>query len=102
MSLAAILVLAVGTFAFRIAGPLLAGRYEFSEAAQVWMTSAATTLLAALIATSTLIQDGGFADWARFTGVAVAVLLVLLKAPFPAVVIAAAVTTAVLRQFGVA
>ena len=102
MPLVAILVLAAGTFAFRIAGPLLAGRYEFSETAQTWMTSAATTLLAALIATSTLIQDGGFAGWARFTGVAVAVLLVLVKAPFPAVVIAAAVTTAVLRQFGVA
>ncbi len=57
MSLLAILVLAAGTFAFRIAGPLLAGRYDFSPAAQAWMTSAATVLLAGLIATSTLIQD---------------------------------------------
>jgi len=102
MPLLAILVLAAGTFAFRIAGPLLAGRYEFSESAQNWMTSAATTLLAALIATSALIQDGGFAGWARFTGVAVAVVLVLIKAPFPVVVIAAAAITAVLRLLGIA
>lgn len=102
MSLIAILVLAAGTFAFRIAGPLLAGRFEFSETAQTWMTSAATTLLAGLIATSTLIQDGEFAGWARLTGVALAVVLVLMKAPFPAVVIAAAATTALLRQAGVA
>lgn len=102
MPLTAIFVLAAGTFAFRIAGPLLAGRFEFSEAAQAWMANAATVLLAALIATSTLVQDGGFAGWARFAGVALAVVLVLVKAPFPVVVIAAAATTAVLRQFGVA
>jgi branched-subunit amino acid transport protein len=102
MPLLAILVLAAGTFAFRIAGPLLAGKYEFSEPARNAMTAAATTLLAALIATSTLIQDGGFAGWARLSGVAVAVVLVLLKAPFPAVVIAAAATTAVVRGLGMA
>ncbi|GLY13730.1 branched-chain amino acid transporter [Kineosporia sp. NBRC 101677] len=102
MSLLAILVLAAGTFAFRIAGPLLAGRYDFSPAAQAWMTSAATVLLAGLIATSTLIQDGAFAGWARTAGVGVAVLLVLLKAPFPVVVIAAAGTAAGLRLVGVA
>lgn len=102
MSLLAILVLAAGTFAFRIAGPLLAGRFEFSEKAQGWMTSAATTLLAGLIATSTLVQDGGFAGWARCAGVATAGALVLLKAPFPVVVIAAAAVAAGLRQVGVA
>ncbi|GAA3606086.1 hypothetical protein GCM10022223_22430 [Kineosporia mesophila] len=102
MPILAVLVLAAGTFAFRIAGPALAGRYEFSERAQAWMASAATTLLAALIATSTLIQDGSFAGWARFTGVSLAVVLVLFRAPFPLVVIAAAVTTAALRQLGVA
>ncbi len=102
MSLLAIFALAAGTFAFRLAGPLLADRYEFSAATQAWMTAAATTLLAGLIATSTLIQDGDFAGWARFGGVALAVVLVLAKAPFPLVVIAAAGATAVLRQFGVA
>ncbi|GAB3242824.1 AzlD domain-containing protein [Kineosporia babensis] len=102
MPIAAIFALAAGTFAFRRAGPLLADHYQFSESAQAWMTSAATTLLAALIATSTLVQDGAFAGWARFAGVGLAVVLVLAKAPFPLVVIAAAGTTAVLRQFGVA
>ncbi|GAB6899656.1 AzlD domain-containing protein [Kineosporia succinea] len=101
MSLLAIFVLAAGTFAFRIAGPLLADRFEFSESVQAWTTHAATVLLAALIATSTLVQDGEFAGWARLGGVGLAVVLVALRAPFPVVVIAAAAATAGLRQLGV-
>jgi hypothetical protein len=66
------------------------------------MTTAATLLLTALVATSALTQDGGFAGWSRTAGVAVAAVLALRRAPFPAVVVAAAGTTAVLRLLGVA
>ena len=58
-------------------------------------------LLVALVVTATLTQGQGFAGWARPAGVTVAVLLVLRRAPFPVVVLAAAATTAGLRLLGV-
>lgn len=101
MPLLAILVLAAGSYAFRVAGPLLGERVRLPERARQLLTTAATLLLAALVATSALTQDGGFAGWSRAAGVGVAAVLALRRAPFPIVVLAAAGTAALLRLVGV-
>jgi len=101
MPLLAIAVLAAFTFAFRLAGPLLRARVSVPTGAQRLLGSAAAVLLVALAATSALTQDGGFAGWARPAGVLVAAVLAVRRVPFPVVVLAAAVVTALLRLGGV-
>ncbi|MCP3169481.1 AzlD domain-containing protein [Myxococcus qinghaiensis] len=101
MTLLPILVLAVGTFGFRIAGPLLSERLQLSARVQELMSMATIAMLAALVATSTLMAQGGFAGWARPAGVFVGALLAWRRLPFIAVVVAAAVTAAGLRLLGV-
>lgn len=102
MTVAAVVVLAVGTYAFRLAGPLLRDRVELSARTQALLTQAATVLLVALVATSALTAGGGFAGWSLPAGVAVGGLLAWRGVPFVAVVVAAAATTALLRLAGVA
>lgn len=58
-------------------------------------------LLVGLLATGTLTEGGGFAGWARPAGVLVGGVLAWRRAPFPVVVLGAAVATAVLRAAGV-
>jgi len=101
MTLLPILVLAVGTFGFRIAGPLLSERLQLSARVQELMSMATIAMLAALVATSTLMAQGGFAGWARPAGVFVGALLAWRRLPFIAVVVVAAVTAAGLRLLGV-
>jgi branched-subunit amino acid transport protein len=91
----AILVLAAGTYAFRFAGPVLRERVSVSEGVKRYLTLAAVALLAALIGTAT------FDGWARPAGVLVGAVLAWRKAPFVIVVVAAALTTALLRVAGV-
>lgn len=95
--LSAMLTLAVGTFVFRLVGPLLRSRVEFPPLARRLLETAAVVLLTALVATSALTQGHGFAGYARPAGVAVGGLLAWRKAPILVVVIAAAATTALLR-----
>jgi branched chain amino acid efflux pump len=101
MPLLAVGVLAAFTFAFRVAGPLLRDRVTVTPAAQRLLGSAAAVLLVALAATSALTQDGGFAGWARPAGVLAAAVLALRRVPFPVVVLAAALVTALLRLGGI-
>lgn len=101
MPLYAVLLLAAGTYAYRLAGPLLAGRLALSERLRHLLAVAAAVLLVALVATGALTQGHGFAGWARPAGVLVAGVLALRRAPFPLVVVAGAATTAVLRLCGV-
>ncbi|MBD0689979.1 branched-chain amino acid transporter [Streptomyces sp. CBMA123] len=101
MPLYAVLLLAVGTYAYRVAGPLLGRRLALSERLRHLLTVAAAVLLVALVATGALTQGHGFSGWARPAGVLVAGVLAWRKAPFPLVVVAAAATTAVLRLCGV-
>ena len=100
MLIAAILTLAVGTYAMRLAGVLLRERLELSPAVQRLLPMAAAALLAALAATAALTADGGFAGIARPAGVAVGAVLAWRRAPFVVVVIAAAGTAALLRLAG--
>lgn len=102
MSLAAaIAVLAVGTFAFRIAGPVLRSRVAVSARAEHLMAASATVLLVALIATAALLDGRAFAGPARVAGVAVGGVLAWRQAPLVVTVVAAAATAAVLRLLGV-
>lgn len=100
--LACVLVLAAGTYAFRLAGPVLHGRIELPARMQELLTVGATVLLVALLATGALTEGGGPAGWARPLGVLVNGVLAWRKAPFAVVVIGAAATTALLRLAGVA
>ncbi|MES5824380.1 AzlD domain-containing protein [Streptomyces sp. RG80] len=101
-TVAMILALAVGTYAFRLVGPVLHGRVQLSDRVQELLSAGAVVLLTALLATGALTENGGFAGWARPLGVLVGGVLAWRKAPFVVVVLGAAGTAAVLRAFGMA
>lgn len=94
-------ILAVGTYAFRVAGPLLRGRFTMSPRAEQWVVTATVVLLAALALQAALTEGDGWAGWARPAGVLVGGVLAWRKAPFVVVVLAAAATAALLRAVGV-
>jgi branched-subunit amino acid transport protein len=99
--LVGIMVLAIGTFSLRFAGPALRSRFEVPERAQQVLAVAAIVLLTALVATSALMDGHGPAGVARPAGVLVGGVLAWRKAPFVLVVVAAAATAAGLRLLGV-
>jgi len=96
-----IAVLAVGTYAMRLAGVLVRDRLELPETVAWLLPLATVALLAALAATWTLTEAGRFAGVARPVGVLVGAVAAWRRLPFVVVVLAAAVTTAALRAFGV-
>jgi branched-subunit amino acid transport protein len=98
----AAVVLGAGTFAFRVAGPVLRARMELSPRAERLMALAAIVLLTAVVATAALLRGTEFAGLARPAGVVVAGVLAWRRAPFAVVVVAAAATAAGLRLLGVA
>ena len=97
----AVFALAAGTFAFRLAGPLLSQRMRIPAKAEQLLRTSAVVLLAALIATATLYEGHRFAGVARPAGVLVAGILAWRKAPFAVVILVAAGTTALLRLLSV-
>jgi len=101
MPVLAILVLAAGTYAFRLVGPLSHGRVRIPARVDALLEAAAVVLLVALVVTSAVTDGQHAAGVARPVGVLVALGLALRKAPFPVVVVAAAATTALLRLLGV-
>jgi uncharacterized membrane protein len=96
----AVVLLAGGTYALRVCGPVLHRRIELSSRLRGMLSVAATVLLCALVAISALTAGHAFAGWARPAGVLVGGVLAARRAPFLAAVIAAVVTTAVLRRLG--
>ncbi|MYS19771.1 Branched-chain amino acid transport protein (AzlD) [Streptomyces sp. DvalAA-14] len=98
---AATVLLGAGTFAFRLAGPVLRARVALSPRVERLTNVAVVVLLAALVATSALTEAHGFAGVARAAGVVVGGVCAWRRAPFVVVVIAAAVTAAALRLLGV-
>ncbi|RKT56008.1 AzlD domain-containing protein [Saccharothrix australiensis] len=100
MTLTAVLVLAAGTYLFRLAGPLLRDRVRLPAGADDLLTRSATVMLVALVATSSLTKGQGFAGWALPIGVLVGGLAAWRRAPFVVVVLLAALTTAGLRLVG--
>ncbi|MEU6070410.1 MULTISPECIES: AzlD domain-containing protein [Streptomyces] len=101
-TMAAVLALAVGTYAFRLVGPVLHGRVEISARVQELASAGAVVLLVALLATGALTEGGGFAGWARPAGVLMGGVLAWRRVPFAVVVLGAAGTAALLRVAGVA
>ncbi|MZD10716.1 AzlD domain-containing protein, partial [Streptomyces sp. SID5785] len=99
--LIAVLALAAGTYAFRLAGPALHGRVELPARVQELLSTAATVLLVALLATGALMAGHTFAGWARPAGVLAGGLLAWRRAPFTVVVVGAAAVTGLLRVAGV-
>jgi branched-subunit amino acid transport protein len=99
--IAVILALAVGTYAFRLAGVVLRERLDLPDWLRQLLPAAAAALLAALAATAALTEAGAFAGVARPSGVLVGAVLAWRRAPFVVVVVAAAGTAAGLRLLGV-
>jgi branched-subunit amino acid transport protein len=98
--IASTLALALGTYAFRLAGPLLRTRVRVPAPVQRVLETAAIVLLTALVATTALTQGHGLAGPARPIGVLVAGVLAWRRAPFLVVVLSAAAVTALLRLGG--
>jgi len=106
----AVLVLAIGTYAIRVSGPLLRARLARTSGngeaalpprATELMSAAATVLLVALIATASFTDGPDFAGVALPAGVLAGGLLAWRKAPFVVVVLVAAGVAAGLRVVGV-
>jgi branched-subunit amino acid transport protein len=101
MTWGAVLALAGGTYALRLAGLVLRGRLRLPPAVERLVDLGATALLVALVATAALLDGMVFAGWARPIGVAVGALAAWRRAPFVVVVLLAAGTAAGLRTLGV-
>ncbi len=96
-----VLVLAAISFAFKSAGPLVLGGERELPA---WVDRLAlllpAPLLAALVASSTIVEDRQWTIDARAVGLVVAALALWRKLPFVIVVLLAALATALVRQLG--
>ena len=101
MMIAAIAALAVGTYTMRLAGVVLRDRLDLPDHVQRLLPMAAAALLAALAGTAALMEGAALAGIARPAGVAVGALLAWRRMPFVVVVVAAALTAALLRLAGV-
>ncbi|MFD9705880.1 AzlD domain-containing protein [Lentzea sp. NPDC059081] len=101
MPVTAVLILAAGTFAIRIAGPLLRDRVTLPDRVREIISASATVLLLALVAVSALTNGKSFGGWALAAGVVVGGLAAWRKLPFVAVIVLAAATTAGLRFLGI-
>lgn len=99
--LAGVLILAVGTYGCRLAGQFFRTSIAIPKRYVRLLEAGAVVLLAALTAITAVTAGHAFAGPARPAGVAVAGLLAWRRAPFVAVVLAAALTTAILRRLGI-
>lgn len=93
----AVLGAAAGCYALKLLGLSVPRRWLDGERVQRTAVLLPVALLAALIATQTFAAGRELVVDARLAGLAVAVLALLLRAPFLVVVGAAAATAAVLR-----
>lgn len=99
---AAVLATAAGCYALKLAGLTVPDRVLARERARRFAELVPVALLAALVAVQTLTHGRVVtADPARLAGLAAALAALVLRAPFLAVVVAAAGTAAALRALGV-
>jgi uncharacterized membrane protein len=92
-----ILLLGAATLAFKVVGPLAAGRIALPPRLARAAELLPIALIAGLVATQTF--DGAALD-AKVLGVLAAAIAVALRAPFALVVLVGAATAAALRAFG--
>ena len=100
MTIVALLVLAVGTYAMKVAGPLAVGGRELPPTLGRLVELLPAALLAALVATQTIGARASLTLDARIVGVAVAGLAVMRGAQFGVVVLIGAGATALVRLAG--
>ncbi|WP_067468494.1 AzlD domain-containing protein [Nocardia amamiensis] len=101
MLAAGIFALAVGTYAFRWAGPALRERVRIPARTVRLLEIGAVVLLTALVAVTTLPFGTGDLGFAMPAGVLVGGALAWKRQPILVVILAAASTTALVRLFGV-
>jgi branched-subunit amino acid transport protein len=92
-----VLLLGAATLAFKLVGPLSAERLRLSPAVARLFELLPTALITGLVVTQTF--DAGRID-AKVVGVFAAVVAVVVRAPFPVVVVVGAVSAAGLRAIG--
>jgi branched-subunit amino acid transport protein len=92
-------VLLVGAFtiAFKASGPVLVGGRELPSRLTDAFELLAPSLLAALVVTQAVGEDGELVADERLVGVGVAIVAIRLKAPLIVVMILAAASTALVR-----
>ncbi|WP_019200593.1 AzlD domain-containing protein [Tsukamurella sp. 1534] len=93
--------LAAVTFAFRAAGPAVAGRLELGPGVRRTVDLCALALLAGVMVTAAVADGQEAAGYARIAGVGVAGVLAWRRCPLPLVILAAGGTAAALRALGV-
>lgn len=96
----AVLAGSFGCYVTKLVGYLLPDRILLREDVRRITGLLPVALLAALVAVQTFAQGQALVIDARLAGVAAAALALVLKAPFLAVVLVAAVTAALLRAAG--
>lgn len=97
---ASILIASFGTYAEKLLGYLLPHHMLERESIRRMTGLLPVSLLAALVAVQTFAIDQALAIDARLLGLVVAVIALLLRAPFLVVIIAAAASTAIVRWLG--
>ncbi|MEX0705425.1 MAG: AzlD domain-containing protein [Nitriliruptoraceae bacterium] len=97
MTVVALLLLAVGTYLMKFAGPAMASGRELPTRTRQVAHLLPAALLAALVASQTFGSGAGVVVDARVVGVAAAAIAVVLRAPFAVVVIVGAGVTALTR-----
>jgi branched-subunit amino acid transport protein len=100
VTLAALAVLAVGTYLMKAVGPIASAGRALPPRLQRLAHLLPAALLAALVATQTVGDGTSLTLDARAVGVAAAGVAVLLKAPFALVVLVGAGVTAATRAAG--
>lgn len=97
-----LLLLGAATLAFKLVGPIAAGRIALPPVLAQAAELLPTALIAGLVVTQTFDTIDGSALDAKVLGVLAAALAVALRAPFAVVVLVGAGTAAVLRAAGIA
>ena len=94
---AIILVMAVGTFVTKAAGPLILGGRTVPARVERVIVLTVPVMLAAVIVHQTFTANGDYVMDARVLGLGAAAAGLLLKLPLPVILVAAAGTTAAAR-----
>jgi len=100
MSWLAIVALAVGTFALKGVGPVLAGGRQMPAVLNRVVALLPAALLAGLVAVQTFGDGQTLTVDGRTVGVLVAAVAVVLRAPFIVVVVLAMAAAALVRGLG--
>lgn len=97
---AAVIGTSVIAFALKYIGHSIPEKYLTNKRALRINILIPIALLSALVAVNTVVKDGRLVLDQRITGLAVAAIALILKAPFPVVVLGAAASSAIVYRLG--